>query len=371
MASAPLIVITGAAGFLGRRLVEHLQDGNLVIAIDRLPRSHARIEEHPNVHWHQIDLADPGAVRETFSHIRRRGPARALIHLAAHFDFTGEPHPEYRRTNVDATRLVLESSCDLDLECFVFASSIAACDFSSPGQPINEETPPAGNHVYAVSKRLGEEMLAEFADRVPSCSVRFAALFSNWCEHPPLYFFLDTWLSERWNSRILGGRGNSAIPYLHVRDAVVFLQSVLERRSDLEPAEVLLASTDGAVSHRELFESATAHAYGIKRRAIHVPRPLCGPGMRLQDAVGRVLGRRPFERAWMARYVDRRFDIDAGRTRRRLGWEPRPGLAILNRLPSMIENATARPEEWHARNRAVLEHRGLQPADLVRRRSAK
>jgi nucleoside-diphosphate-sugar epimerase len=332
-----------------------------VIAIDRQPRADGGLEQDPNVIWHRIDLADADVVRSTFDEIRAGGGATALVHLAAYYDFTGEPHPEYQRTNVEATRLVLENSLGLGLRRFVFASSVAACDFSTPGQPLNEDTPPLGRHVYAVSKRAGEELVRRFSDRIPGCIVRFAALFSDWCEYPPLYFFLETWLSERWNARILGGKGQSAIPFLHVRDATLFVLRVLERSDQLDPCEVLIASPDGAVTHAELFETATRYYFGAARRPLHVPKSLCGPGMWLRDALGLVLGERPFERSWMAAYVDRQMVVDAARSRRRLEWRPRKRLHILERIPFMIENSKTNRVEWYGRNLEALEHHRLQP----------
>jgi len=347
----PAIVVTGASGFLGRHLLGALRPDRRVVAIDRLSQGEAEIAEHPNLRWYQIDLADAVALRDVFGEIRRWGGARALVHLAAYYDCTGEPNPEYERTNVRATRLVLENSKDLGLRRFIFSSSIAACPFSSPGHPITEDTPPDGKHVYAVSKRAGEEMLREHAAYFPTCSVRFAALFSDWCQYPPLYSFLETWLSERWKGRILGGRGESAIPFLHVRDATDFVLRLLERLDDLEREEVLLASTDGATSHNQLYETAIACHFGEKRQAIRVPRWLCGPGIRTLDLAGRLLGDRPFERPWMARYVDRSLEIDASRTRQKLGWSPRSSLGILERIPFMIEHRGADPVQWHGRNR--------------------
>lgn len=347
----PAIVVTGASGFLGRHLLDVLQPDCRVVAIDRLSQVEAEIAEHPDLRWYQIDLADADELGDVFGEIRRSGGAQAVVHLAAYYDCTGEEHPEYERTNVRATRLVLDSSKDLGLRRFIFASSIAACPFSSPGQPITEDTPPDGKHVYAVSKRAGEEMLREYAAYFPTCSVRFAALFSDWCQYPPLYSFLETWLSKRWKGRILGGRGESAIPFLHVRDATEFVLRLLGRMDDLEREEVLLASTDGATSHNQLYEISTACCFGERRRAIHVPRWLCGPGIRTLDVAGRLLGNRPFERPWMAGYVDRSLEIDAARTRQKLGWSPRSGLSILERIPIMLEHRKTDPVQWHGRNR--------------------
>ncbi len=350
------IIVTGASGFLGRLLVQMLRRRHRIVALDRRPMSEAEMAGHPNVEWYQVDLTDREALRDTVACIRAGGRVHVLIHLAAYYDFTGDEHSEYQRTNVDAMRSLLDASRTLGLEHFIFASSIAACPFSSPGRPINEATPPFGSHIYARTKRAGEEMLADYTDSFSPLIVRFAAMFSDWCEYPPLQVMLDTWLSGGWNSRILAGRGESAIPYLHVRDGGIFMMRLLERRHQLDPMEVLIASEDGAVSHRELFLAVTNHSDRPLRRPIHLPRPLCRPGIWVRDLVGRALGSRPFERPWMADYVDRRMEIDASRTRARLAWSPTLRLSVLTRMPFLIEHRRENPLEWYRRNREALEH---------------
>jgi len=363
----PTIVLTGASGFLGRRLVRTLATTFRVVAIDRQPRSDAGFDNDPNIVWHRIDLADPPSVARVFGEIRDHGGALAVIHLAAYYNFTDDNHAEYRRANVDATRLVVEASLDLGVELFVFASSVAACEFSRPGRPITEASPPDGRHIYAVTKAEGEEMLRELDDRLPSVIVRFAALFSDWCEYPPLYFFLETWLSDRWNARILGGRGSTSLPFLHVDDAVSFVLRVLEQRHALGPAEVVIASVDGAVTHRELYDAATEYAFRHRRRPWHVPKPVALVGTWVRDLVGRVTGNRPFERPWMARFIDEQMAVDASRTRARLDWAPRSRLEILRRIRFMIENSRTSRMEWRGRNLDALEHHELRPRFRVYR----
>jgi len=357
MVELPRLIVTGASGFVGRRVIELLRPFYRVEAVDRRSPAESGLDhgvgQHPNVRWHQVDLADREAVDALFGHLSHNGGADAVIHLAAYYDFTGEDHPEYTRTNVHGLGNLLEACAGLGLRRFVFASSLAASEFPPPGGALDESSPPDGEHAYAASKRRGEAMLAEYRDRVPSCIVRFAALYSDWCEYPPLFVFLDTWLSKRWNARILGGRGESAVPYLHVRDAAFFLRRVLERMDDLEPCEVLLASPDGAVTHRDLFAAATQYYYGHDVRPIRVPKPLAAAGMWMLDAVGRLLGNRPFERPWMARYIDRQLSADSRRSRRRLDWAPRGRLDVLRRVPFLVENLRTSPLEWQRRNRAM------------------
>jgi hypothetical protein len=201
---------------------------------------------------------------------------------------------------------------------------------------------------------MGEEMLAEYDGRIKSCIVRFAAMFSDWCEYAPLYFFLDTWLSSAWNSRILGGRGQSAIPYLHLREIPGFFRRVMERLEDLDQREVLIASPSATNTHRELFDLANVNFRGRRRKPVFVPKLLATFGVYGRDLMGRALGNRPFERPWMMKYVDLDLAVDATRTYRRLGWRPRERLLLPRRMPFLVEHLKRDPVEWHRRNREAM-----------------
>ncbi len=347
-------MITGASGFIGRHLLEGLKERYQIFGIARRSQLRCGAPFHENISWLQVDIGDREPLARAMQVIRDTGPVDVVVHLAAHYDFTGENHPEYWRTNVDGLRNVLEECAELELERFVFASSVAACAFPPRGDALDETSPADGEHIYAVTKRIGEDMLAEYDDRVPSCVVRFAALFSDWCEYPPLYIFLETWLSRAWNSRILGGRGESAIPYLHVREVAPFFEALLRRRFDLEQREVLIASPDHTLGHRDLFDLAHVSHHGRRPKPVLLPAPLCRLGVWGRDLVGRVLGERPFERPWMVKYIDAVLAVDASRTRRRLDWQPRDRLALERRMPFMVEYRKTDPIEWHRRNRAAL-----------------
>ncbi|MCP4901746.1 MAG: NAD(P)-dependent oxidoreductase [bacterium] len=363
----PRLVITGASGFIGRRLLDAFKDEYEIIGVARRSQERCGAPQHENISWLQVDIADQQQNAKAFRAIRDTGGADAVIHLAAHYDFTGEEHPEYWRTNVNGLRNVLDECAELELRRFVFASSVAACQFPTPGEALTEASEPDGDHVYAVTKRIGEEMLAEYDDRVPSCIVRFAALFSDWCEYAPLYFFLETWLSKAWNSSILGGRGGSAIPYLHVRDGAVFMHRLLEQMDDLNQREVLVASPDGAVTHRELFDMATLTELGHRRRPMLMPGPLCVVGVWARDLAGRVLGNRPFERPWMVRYIDDSLTVDSRRTRERLAWMPRKRLGVERRMLFMLENRKRNPVDWQQKNQAAMKEVQFRSNLLIHR----
>jgi nucleoside-diphosphate-sugar epimerase len=356
----PRLVVTGASGFIGRRLLEGLKERFQIVGMARRSQLRCGAPFHDNITWFQVDIADRESTRTAFRFVRDSGGADYVIHLAAHYDFTGEDHPEYWRTNVEGLRHVLEECRSLDLKRFVFASSVAACSFPPRGEKLTEDSPPDGEHIYAVTKRLGEEMLAEFDD-VPSCIVRFAAMFSDWCEYAPMYVFLSTWLSRAWNAKILGGRGDSAIPYMHLREIPVFFRRLLDRLDVVGQREVVICSPNETVSHRELFDLANINYRGRYVRPVLMPSWLARIGVWGRDLTGRLLGDRPFERPWMVEYIDWDLAVDSSRTQAKLGFTPRDRLLIKRRIPFMVEHLKTDPMEWHQRNQAAMKIVHLRP----------
>ncbi len=348
------IIITGASGFVGRALVQALRDDFHVFAIARRSQARSGVGAHPNVEWYQADVGERPQVDAVFRQIGEAGGANVVVHLAAYFDFTGNEDAEYWRTNVIGLRHVLDACVAQGVRHFLFGSSVLACRPPKPGRAITEESRPHGSHILAATKREGEALMFEYSDRLHPLILRFAPLFSDWCEYPPLFVLLQNWLSAGWNQRLLNGHGRTAVPYLHVNDLVLFLLDVLSRVDDLKPCEVLLASPDGAVSHAQLFASCTTAFYGARREPLFLPKALCGPVVRARDLFGRLVGDRPFERAWMTESVDVAMTVDAGRTRLRIQWAPRPRLDLLRRMPFLVENMKTDPVTWAELNRAAM-----------------
>ncbi|MCD4748176.1 MAG: NAD(P)-dependent oxidoreductase [Thermoanaerobaculales bacterium] len=357
----PRLIITGASGFIGRHVLDGLKKDFHITAMARRSQLRCGAPIHKNISWLQVDIRHADLVSEAFKRVRNQGGADYVLHLAAHYDFTGEEHPDYERTNIKGLRFVLDECRTLNLKMFIFASSIAACNYPRQGSVLNESSPPDGAHIYARSQARGEEMLADFDDSIPSCITRFAALFSDWCEYPPLYFFLETWLTKVWNRRILGGHGHTAIPYLHIREMAPFFRAVIRKKDILQQREVLLASPDTTMSHRELFKLTHLHDGERSPRPLHIPKTLCRVGIPGRDILGRILGDRPFERPWMASHIDKDLLANPHRTWERLDWRPRGRLLICRRLPFLLEHRKTDAVEWNHRNEAAMKAPWVRP----------
>ena len=125
------------------------------------------------------------------------------------------------------------------------------------------------------------------------------------------------WLSDKWNARILGGKGESGITYIHVSDLVKMIQSVLKQSDNLPQLATYVASPNGTVTHNELYEAATKYFYGRPKKAIRMPKIIALPGIIMRTALGDLIGEKPFERPWMMKYI---VDDPPLRERRGFHW---------------------------------------------------
>ncbi|HMQ50982.1 MAG TPA: NAD(P)-dependent oxidoreductase [Anaerolineae bacterium] len=347
----PGMIITGAAGFVGRCLLEAFQPDYEIYAIDRRHPRESNAPQGAHIHWFQADISQHETLCPLFNFIKDQSNIDFLLHLAGYYDFSGDDHPEYRRSNIEGMHNVVEMATVFNLKRFIFTSSVAACPFPTPGEAITEATAPTGTPPYSRSKRAGEEMLWAHRTQFPVTIVRLAAVFTDWCEYEPLSHFLKTWFSGRWEARIMGGRGAWAIPYIHMHDLMAFFQQVVEASDRLERFEILQGSPCGATTVIDLYRGATYAYYGQSQPAVQIPKLLARAGILMREQWGRLNGTMPFERSWMGEYIDLQLTVDASRTHYRLNWSPRTERSILRRIPVIVENLRNDPETWDVRHR--------------------
>ena len=102
----PVVLVTGAAGNLGRSVAAALADGYRIVGLDRQARASAE-KEGPEGSYQilAVDLGSDESVAAALQSFRDAYGARiaSVVHLAAYFDFTGEDNPLYLSVNVDGT----------------------------------------------------------------------------------------------------------------------------------------------------------------------------------------------------------------------------------------------------------------------------
>ncbi len=359
--SKPIVVITGASGFLGSAVCIDLAKDFIVIALDHREPSALLRKAADEAIWHILDIADIQSISEVFAKTRIDfGQIDFVIHFAAYYDFDNEWVAEYQRTNVKGMANVLEASKNEGVRRIIFASSIGAMEPPASGSFLTEESPTSEFTPYAKSKSLGEKLLQEAQPQVPFIILRIAGVFSDWCELPPLYGLFKLWTSVFPLSSIIPGRGESGIPYIHINDLVILVRKCIILNPELGPSNIFLASPEGAVLHHQLFTVIrSAAGYSASLRPIYITPKVAKFGARLRSALGKLTGNKPVERPWMLDFVDKPWTIDASKTKSILDWDCTPELSILNKIPDIHSNLTKDPKGWEKRNISRNERRFL------------
>ncbi|MDH3957767.1 MAG: NAD-dependent epimerase/dehydratase family protein, partial [Desulfobacteraceae bacterium] len=251
---------------------------------------------------------------------------------------------------------ILEMSKLLGIKRFIFSSSVAACKFPPHGEALTEESPVDADFPYARSKRSAEKMIREYSEVFPCSIVRLAAVYSDWCEYPMLYMLLKYWLSgNKVMSRIVTGYGESAVPYIHIKDLIKLFLRIIEISDILPRLAIYNASPQGSVSHNELFEAVTRYYYGHGFKPFRVSKLPAYLGLAIISFSGWLNSKKTLEQPWMADCIDKKLSVNASATYDALGWKPTPRYHILRRLLILTEKVTSHPNEWAFRNEILLQ----------------
>lgn len=150
------VTITGAAGFLGRRVAEVLAADRRVSALRLV--DHAAPPDLPGAERLTGDLSDP------VLRARALAGVEAVIHLAAIPGGAAEADPALaRRVNLDATLDLIGALRGSGVR-FVFASTVAVLGDDLP-PVVTDDTPPAPRLIYGAQKAMVETWAATLARR--------------------------------------------------------------------------------------------------------------------------------------------------------------------------------------------------------------
>lgn len=180
------VIITGGAGFLGRKLAGALLERETLAGADGAQTPMTRLVLFDNVPPDDLggraeaiagDIGDAAAVRDLVG-----GDAASVFHLAAVVSAGAEEDFELGyRVNLDGTRNLLEACRSLARPPrLVFASSIAVYGGDLP-DIIEDDTPPLPQTSYGIQKLIGEQLIHDYtrkgyidgrALRLPTVMVR-------------------------------------------------------------------------------------------------------------------------------------------------------------------------------------------------------
>jgi len=172
-------LVTGAAGFLGRNLVEALLDRGC--RVRALVHSTPLRIEHERLECVRGDVCDRDAMGRACEAIE------TVVHTAARIGLLGgrAVTEEYRRpiheVNVGGTENVLSACREHGVERLVYTSSVDVCLDGSPIENMNQQTPYASHpkSVYAETKIAAERRVlrANGEGGLLTCAIRADGIY--------------------------------------------------------------------------------------------------------------------------------------------------------------------------------------------------
>ncbi len=164
------VLITGAAGSLGRQLIERLSKNQTIeifatdIKVD--PFSNGRFS-NKKFHYFQVDLT-----HSKFNQWVRDVEPQVVVHLASILQLSPKMTKEKAyEIDVEATQSLLQTSVEIGVDKLIVTSSGAAYGyFPENKSTITEQREPKGNkdYFYSAHKAEVESILASYRDKHPA-----------------------------------------------------------------------------------------------------------------------------------------------------------------------------------------------------------
>lgn len=344
--SRPLMLITGSSGLIGSLLVREFGRDFTVVGIDTKPPG----EQGPT-DFVECDLTSDEDTARAFGEVRRRHGAvvASMIHLAAYYDFAGEPSPLYRTLTIEGTRRVLNELKRFErVEQFVFTSSLLVMEPAEEEEEVITETSPVEDEPwdYPRSKIEAEAVIRGEHDAIPAVILRIAGVYNEDGNSIPIGQHIARIYEKQLESYFFPGDPEHGTPYVHLDDLIRCCRHVVDRRAQLGSYAVFLIAEPEVVSHNDLQDTIGELIHGKEWPTILISKGTAKAGAWVKE---KVLGdEEVFIKPWMVDLADAHYPIAIDRAREQLGWEPRFRLRLT--LPEMIRRLERNPKEWYEKN---------------------
>jgi farnesol dehydrogenase len=316
------VLVTGAAGFIGERLVRRLaQLGHTVRALCRgafvaPPGLETALHAPGEIHVVKGDITDPATLEPAVD------GCQAVYHLAGYARNWARDPSIYQKVNVEGLENVLACARQCGVGRVVWTSTMMTLGASPPGQVNDESTPPAHPPFtdYERSKIAAEAVAVRYAkDGLSVVTVNPARVFGpgHLTEGNALSLMID--LYDRGRAPILLNGGRNVSSYVFVGDVVEGM--VLAMRHGRSGERYLLGGEN--LSFRQLFDLVDKVS-GKRHIRITVRRPSVMAFAYFHLLRARWFGvypqiTPPWVRVFMADWV-----LSCDKARRELGYSPRP-----------------------------------------------
>lgn len=294
------VLITGAAGFVGRALIERLEGDGIHNVKGSVRKLDSKIVDSSE----RVAIGDICATTDWSEALKG---VEVVVHLAAraHVLDASNDQAEFHRVNVEGAVNLAQQALKSGVKRLVFISSIGVNGAYTKTRAFDETSPDAPHAIYAQSKCTAEKMLRAV---VQGSSMELVTI------RPPLVYSADAPGNFQRLIRLV----NSGVPLpfamTHNKRSMVSLDNLTDFISlcITHPAaanELFLVSDGDDLSTKEI---VTLLAEGMGRRVLLLPVPAS-----VARICSAMLGKTS-----LYTQLFRSLVIDSSKARKLLGWVP-------------------------------------------------
>lgn len=264
------ILVTGAAGFVGRHTLDRLGDEHELYPVVRT----APDDSHD---WIVQDLSEP------LDRLRLPGRIDAVIHLAQSPRYREFPEgaEDVYAVNVHSTFELLEYARTAGAQSFLLASSGGVYGYSY--EMLVESSPTFPLNFYITSKYAAESLVANYRPFFQTTVLRFFFVYGPGQERMLVPTLIDK--VRKGDQISIAGRPGQRINPIHVSDAVEVFPAALE----LTGSDVFNVAGEEIVSIRDLvgvIEGATGETAHVRHIDPQHEGDLIGDNARMKEVLG-------------------------------------------------------------------------------------
>jgi nucleoside-diphosphate-sugar epimerase len=340
------VLITGASGFIGTALTARLNKKYYIIGIDKILHK----DRDSSVLWYKADISDKKILGEIFDEIKAKVSGRIdyVFHLAAYYNLANKESWMYRETNQNGTRYLLDSLIHFNVNNFIFTSSTVVFKPTIGDDKLNEDSDLSSFVYYGDSKIEGEKIISEYKEKIKATIFRLSAVYSQDCRSIPLANQIAFIWKRCFGYKILPGKGDGGISYIHIEDVLDAFEKAMLRAKEIPSGSIMVLSEETLISNNELFDIISREIYGKYLNLIHLPGWIVWICIYIVSNFHSLTGRRYFFKPWMLKLTDKKYQFNIDKAKRTLKWQPR--FKLEQCLKIMIKNLKDNPRKWFSIN---------------------
>jgi nucleoside-diphosphate-sugar epimerase len=342
------VLITGSSGRIGYAAAKRLLSRYRVVGLDR----EDALDPLPHAESIKVDVTSEESMRSALSRVKEKFGSNlaSVIHLAAFYDFAGNPSPLYQKVNIEATERLFQHLHDFEVGQFIYTSTMLVHRPCRPGDRIHEESPLEPKWDYPKSKLTSEKMLHATHGEIPLVVLRPAAVYDEEGHSIPLTTQIQRVFERDISGYVFPGDLRHGASFLHMDDLLDGIERAVERRRELPPEVTMLMGEEDVLSYDEVQRAAGRLLHGVEWQTWRIPKLPAKVGMWIMNTLSG--GESSFLKPWMVDIADDHYALDVSHVRTLLGWEPKRSLR--DTLPRILASLKADPVHWYETNKLKM-----------------